>query len=107
LHGLDRVTGARTWSAQVKDYNLRLDQPPESPVLVLSATLQVIEQHGAHMAGKLLCLNRRNGKMLYETEMSNAQWQWMPYTPQVDPRKHTVDLCHQQGSVQLTFTDER
>jgi outer membrane protein assembly factor BamB len=107
LHGLDRATGARTWSAQVKDYNLRLDQPPESPVLVLSATLQVIEQRGAHMAGKLLCLNRRNGKMLYETEMNNPQWQWMPYTPQVDPRKHTVDLCHQQGSVQLTFTDER
>ena len=65
LHGLDRATGARIWSAQVKDYGLRLDQPPESPVLVLSATLQVIEWAAVRTwPAKLLCLNRRNGKML-------------------------------------------
>jgi outer membrane protein assembly factor BamB len=103
LHGLDRSTGARIWSAEVKDYLLRLDQPPESPVLTLLGSPQIFEQGQWRITGRLLCLDRRNGKRLYEKEAKNQQW--MSYAIAARPSEHTVEIHYPQGSVKLKFAE--
>jgi len=72
LYGLDHDGGKPLWSRTIEDHAFWLDQPAELPVLVLCNRLQRRDGNRVIYQMKLACLDKRNGRMLYEAEQSRS-----------------------------------
>lgn len=104
VYGLDRRTGKLAWSAVVDKQGIRMGQPAELPVLTFFIQGNVLEgnQYRGHAA--LLCLDRRDGRVLHSKESKNQHPQF--FETQVDLEKSLIELRTPLGPVKMTFTDE-
>ena len=79
-------------------------------LLVLSATLQVVDDQRPHAHGREAAVPeppQRQDAATKRKSLNAPLAMDARIRPQADPRKHTVEISHQQGSLQLTFTDQR
>lgn len=109
-YAFDRATGESLWPAPayLEQYGLPLDQPTETPVVLLMRreTPSSAQQRRSHLA--IMCLDRRDGSLLFEKSdaaiaggAGNDK-----YTLEADPANSAVNLTLPSGGVTLKFTDE-
>jgi hypothetical protein len=104
VYGLDRRTGKLTWATNVDKQGIRLGQPAELPVLTFFVQGNVLEGNQYRGYSAVLCLDKRNGRVLHGKESKNQNGQF--FETQVDLEKSIVDLRTPLGPVKMTFTDE-
>ncbi len=110
IYAFDRQTGQSAWPspAFVEQWGLPLDQPTGTPVVVLMRR-EMRKTSGAAQRNVLaiLCLDRRNGALLFEKSdlNANAGMGNDKYTLEADPTNNTVNLVLPYLGVTFTFTD--
>jgi outer membrane protein assembly factor BamB/predicted negative regulator of RcsB-dependent stress response len=104
VYGLDRRTGKLLWTTNVDKQGIRLGQPADVPVLTFFTQGNVLEGNQYRGYAALLCLDKRNGRVLHSKESKNHHPQF--FETDVDLAKSIVDLRTPLGPVKLTFTDE-
>jgi hypothetical protein len=91
---------------EVENQGLRLDQPADVPVLTLFNQVHEIENNrGVRNYLKLLCVDRRNGKLLYERESKDGRPNLCDV--QVDVEKWQVEVRSYIGCVKVTFAEQK
>lgn len=108
LLSLDRQTGKLRWQkpATVAAYAIPLDQPPESPVLLLMRQTRGANQLRASNAANrpsVMCLDRRYGSPLIRDEVVSRATTYHVFA---DTAKHQVDVRMMQRRWTFTFTDK-
>ncbi|MBW3600463.1 MAG: PQQ-binding-like beta-propeller repeat protein, partial [Planctomycetes bacterium] len=107
-YAFDRESGEPLWPspAYLEQYGLPLDQPTETPVVLL---MRRESEQGQSRRNQLavLCLDRRDGTLLFEsTDTASSGTGNDKYTLEADPGNKTVILTLPVGAVSLKFTDE-
>ncbi len=108
IYAIDRETGKARWPipAEVREYNLPLDQATEAPTLVFfrhtqSQTSSNSPRTTFHAA--LLCMDKRDGRQLLAND-SLAMVR--SYGVQADPTAQTVSIRTNSKNFLLKFTDQ-
>jgi hypothetical protein len=104
VYGLDRRTGQKIWSVEVKDQAMIYGQPSELPLLTFGGRIQVHEQNRYKTVSKLMCLDVRNGEILHAEESSDSRI--ASYQVQADLEKATIEVKTPGKTITLTFTDK-
>jgi hypothetical protein len=104
VYGLDRRTGKLIWSTNVDKQGIRMGQPAELPVLTFFIQGNVLEGQTYRGHAALLCLDKRDGRVLHGKESKNHHPQF--FETQIDLEKSIVDLRTPLGPVKMTFTGE-
>ena len=107
VYAFDRE-GNTLWPspALVENYFLPLNQPSRLPVLTFACAIQRNRAPGtAQRTPKVavLCLDKRNGRVVYEEEISDAP---NPFQLIGDPQKKTVEMRLPGNVITMTFTDK-
>lgn len=110
VYAFDRQTGRSLWPspAFVEQWGLPLDQPTGTPVVVLMRReMRKTSSAAQRNALAILCLDRRNGALLFEKSELNANAGMGndKYTLEADPANNTVNLVLPYLGVTFTFTD--
>jgi hypothetical protein len=103
-YGLDRRTGKIVWSTEIEKQALRLDQPSDVPVLTFFNFIQQLEGQQYRAYCSMLCLDTRNGRVLYSKESKDNRPNL--FDVQADPEKSQVEIRSYIGNVKLTFTND-
>ena len=95
IYAFDRATGALNWNSKALSQVLLLDHFEESPVLLLSATVQRQGPAGpgcaqVTQATSTRSIDKRTGKVLYRKELPNANNPFIDM--EIDVRTGTIDL---------------
>jgi len=104
VYGLDRGTGERLWSIDVADQGLRLDQPADLPVLTFVGSGQMMTGDDVHGYSRLLCLDRRSGRVLHTKSTSDNVPTF--FEIRSDPQKGRVEIHTYLAAITFTFTEE-
>ena len=104
VYGVDRRNGKLIWSTIVDKQGIRMGQPTELPVLTFFVQGNVMEGNQYRGYAAVLCLDKRNGRVLHSKDSKNHFNQF--FETQVDLEKSVVDLRTPLGPVKMTFTDE-
>jgi hypothetical protein len=110
-YAFDRESGEPLWPspAYLEQYGVPLDQPTETPVVLL---MRREMQSGANQARRnqlsILCLDRRDGSLIFERTDGAVQSGTGndKYILEADPSSNSVNLMLPTGGVSLKFTDE-
>jgi outer membrane protein assembly factor BamB/tetratricopeptide (TPR) repeat protein len=102
LHGFDRATGTKVFTRAIENKLLSMNQPAELPVLLFASPPQR-QVPGSPQQGNLLCVDKRNGRIVFEENM-----QPLPGSIEIegDPVRHEVLLRAPGSSFKLAFTAE-
>ena len=95
IYAFDRATGALNWNSKALSQVLLLDHFEESPVLLLSATVQRQGPGGpggaqVTQATSTRSIDKRTGKVIYRKELANANNPFIGL--EIDVRTGTIDL---------------
>jgi hypothetical protein len=108
VYAFDRATGKSQWPvpATVESYGLPLDQPVESPLLVLMRNVRSTQpQPGSRQQRtSLLCLDRRDGRCVLLKDDIPAQT--FTFDVVADPQDHSVTVALPAKTITLKLTDE-
>jgi len=104
VYGLERRTGKLVWSTRVERQAIKLNQPGELPVLTFFNQTHVLEGQSYRPYSALLCLDKRNGRVLYSKESKEGHPNLLEI--QADPEKSSVEVRTYMGTTKLTFTNE-
>lgn len=106
VHALDRATGRRIWSSRVERQSLDPSQPLEWPVLTFASHLFEPRRAGNGVDHRffLLCLDKRNGRILHEESRTDEPLHFIEYLADLEARQ--LELRFFQSSVVLQFTDK-
>ena len=99
-YGVDRTAEKASWSADVQEKLLRIDQPPELPVIAFATQVYQNDGKSARHYETQFCLDKRNGQVLLE-EQGNPTG--MHYSLVGDPDTSTVEFRTQSKTVKFTF----
>ncbi len=106
VYAFDRTTGKPMWPAPAKlvQQCLAIDLPTELPLLVFTRNVQTVANNRPQqIQGSILCLDKRNGRVLYEDDK-------LPQVVTVidalgNLEDHTVTLQMSPDAIALKFTD--
>jgi len=105
LYALDK-TGKLFWPAPCKVENqyLLAEQSDSLPVVIFAVQMYQQKLLGqGQWRVRLLCVDKRNGRKVYEEEFSNLTG---VFAVSGDLEKKTIDLTMQHTTVKLTFSDK-
>jgi outer membrane protein assembly factor BamB len=100
VYGFDRG-GKQLWSRTVIQQGLDLGQPADTPVLVFAQRTYTRKAGPARQDGKILCLDKRDGRVLYEENLDQTVGQLQMVA---DAANHAVEIRHPRAGTKLTFT---
>ena len=106
-YGFDRQTGLlvkAVWAVDVQDQALRLDQPSGLPLLVFANRTRKKVENRYHTTVKLLCLDKRNGRILHRQTASSSRP--ATYEIQAEPEGRRIEIRSYLGTARLTFTED-
>ena len=108
LLSLDRQSGKLRWQkpATVAGYAIPLDQPPQSPVLLMMRQTRGANQLRASNTSNrpsIMCLDRRYGSPLIRDEVVSKATTYQVFA---DTAKHLVDVRMTNRRWTFTFTDK-
>ena len=110
LYGLDRATGKLLWRTQLEDAAFALDQPKESPFLVLNyQTLAETNAGNSPSVGVVRCLDKNTGDELYRR---TGPISGVYHALEANPPEKRVDIHFKAETIRLDFgpsptSDER
>lgn len=107
VYAFDRATGKPQWQvpASIESFGWPLDQPLESPFLVLLRNVRPTQpQPNNRMKTSLLCLDRRDGRIVLFRDDIPVQTNTFEIV--ADPREHAVNIALPSKSFMLKLTDE-
>jgi len=104
VYGLDRRTGKMLWWREVEGQAMRVDQPSELPVLAFCSRVRKRVGTSSRYVCKILCLDKRNGRELFNREFNKSTNN--VYEIHADPDNRQVELRTHLGKLELKFTDE-
>ncbi|MFZ5828857.1 MAG: PQQ-binding-like beta-propeller repeat protein [Planctomycetota bacterium] len=90
VFGLNPASGELLWQTEVEGLGFGADLPPDLPVLVLYHAGFVRENNRQRLFSRLLCLDRRTGRMLHEAENNRQAAQGVDVVG--DPDNNAVDV---------------
>ncbi len=105
VYALDRETGEKLWSAEVKDQHLWIDQPTELPLLVFYNMVHRREGNRYRTQQMTLCLDRRSGEVIHDKTIDGSGSNMFEILP--DPENSTIEVRTHRETLKLTFTDEK
>ncbi len=108
VYAIDRQTGKLMWpvAAEIRQYNLPLDQALEAPTLVFFRHTQTQTSGSSRSTtfqASVLCIDKRDGRQLFANDglaMIRA------YGVEADPENQTVSIKTNSKIFHLKFTDE-
>lgn len=104
IYGVDRHSGRVMWSASVQRQAIKVNQPPEVPVLALLNVAQILENNQYRVSTALLCLDKRSGEQLYSSESRDHHAN--VYEMACDPEAGTVEIQSMVGGLKITYSDK-
>jgi outer membrane protein assembly factor BamB len=105
VYAFDRHSGERLWRTNVRNQGLMLSQPGELPVLVFASHIYKRDGNAQNIitVASVLCLDKRNGRVLYKDESPNAI---STFDLAARPDARTVELKLPQQTLSMKFTDQ-
>jgi outer membrane protein assembly factor BamB len=106
VYGFDRQTGTRLWSTEVYRQGIDLNQPAELPVLTFVCHFQLQRNNlpGLRTFFGLTCLDKRNGRIVFDNREFDEQLLYVDYSADHDLKQ--VDLRLFRSIMRLNFTDK-
>ncbi|HUY34739.1 MAG TPA: PQQ-binding-like beta-propeller repeat protein [Pirellulales bacterium] len=101
VHGFDRATGSKAFSTPIENKILALNQPADLPVLLFTSFPRPAAP-GNPAQGSLLCLDKRNGRILFDDMQAQPGGAEM----EGDPARREVLIRAPRASIKLEFTDQ-
>jgi hypothetical protein len=107
VRAFERSSGKAQWSAPaaIDGYAFLMDQPVESPLLVLLRHVRPSRQRtNVRQQTALLCLDRRDGRRVWSRDDLPAQT--FTYEILADPRERVVTVALPAKTIKFKLTDE-
>jgi hypothetical protein len=104
VFGIDRQSGKKLWSAKLDNQAVKWNQPSDLPVLAFFNFVQKVENNQVRASMELVCLDKRNGRILHQKKLSNNQSYYLEVA--ADPEKATVEVRSGLGTAKMTFTGD-
>jgi len=104
IYGVDRRTGRVMWSASVQRQAIKINQPPEVPVLALLNQVQLMENNQYRVYMAMQCLDKRTGEELYSSNSRDHHSN--VYEMTCNPEAGSVEIQTMLGHVKITYSDQ-
>ncbi len=101
VYGFDARSGKQLWHTPVENQAIALWQNSHLPILVFAAQ---IHERGAPQRCQLMCLDKRNGRIVYQKKFERERVRG--YETEADRDNAEVVLKLDQSQVKLRFTDK-
>ncbi len=98
-----RSDGQLRWQVELQEEGIGSDLFPDTPVMIFYSQSQEIVRNMVVFRSRLMCLDRRTGRLLYETPGSTSQQQLTRLEIVPDLENRTVEVRTLGGSVRFDY----
>ncbi len=101
---LGRADGKLRWLVELQEEGIGADLFPDTPVMVFYSQSQEIVRNTMVFRSRLMCLDRRNGRLLFETPDSTSQQQLTRLEIVPDLERRTLEVRTLGGSARFDYS---
>jgi len=100
-----RSDGKLRWLVELQEDGIGADLFPDTPVMVFYSQNQEIARNMVVFRSRLMCLDRRTGRLLFETPDSTSQQQLTRVEIVPDLENRTIEVRTAGGSARFDYRD--